>query len=40
MSVNRKIAEALEKLTCEHREVDYHHHTYEEDIGYTSVYVE
>lgn len=33
MSVNRKIAEALEKLTFEHREVDYHHHTYEEDMG-------
>ncbi len=33
MSVNRRIAEALEKLTFEHREVDYHHHTYEEDMA-------
>lgn len=33
MSVNCRIAEALEKLTFEHREADYSHHTYEEDMG-------
>lgn len=33
MSVNLKIAEMLEKLTFEHREADYRHHTYEEDMN-------
>ena len=33
MSVNLKIAEALEKLTFEHREADYSHHTYDEDMA-------
>lgn len=32
MSVNRRIAESLEKLTFEHRESGYRHHTYEEDM--------
>ena len=32
MAVNRKIAEALEKITFEHRETDYRHHTYDEDL--------
>ena len=32
MSVHRKIAEALEKLTFEHREEGYRHHTYDDDI--------
>ena len=32
VSVNRKIAEALGKLTFEHRETNYHHHSYEEDL--------
>ena len=33
MSVNLKIAESLEKLTFEHREADYHHHSYDEDMN-------
>ena len=32
MAVNLKIAKALERLTFEHREADYRHHTYEEDM--------
>ena len=32
MSVNRQIAESLERLTFEHREADYRHHTYDEDM--------
>ena len=32
MSVNRKIAESLERLTFENREADFHHHSYDEDI--------
>lgn len=32
MSVNRRIAESLERLTFEHREADFHHHSYDEDI--------
>ena len=33
MSVNRKIDEALERLTFQHREEDYRHHTYDEDMS-------
>ena len=33
MAVNRKIDEALKRLTFQHREEDYHHHSYEEDMG-------
>lgn len=32
MGANLKIAESLEKLTFEHREADYHHHSYNEDM--------
>ena len=32
MSIHQQIAESLERLTFEHREADYHHHTYDEDI--------
>ena len=32
MSVNRRIAESLKRLTFEHREADFHHHSYDEDI--------
>jgi len=32
MAVNRKIAEALKRIAFEHREADYHHHTYDEDM--------
>ena len=32
MAVNRRIAEALERLTFEHREEGYRHHTYNEDL--------
>ncbi|MBR1820261.1 MAG: helix-turn-helix domain-containing protein [Clostridia bacterium] len=32
MSVNRRIAESLERLTFENREADFHHHSYDEDI--------
>lgn len=32
MSVNRQIAESLERLTFEHREADFRHHTYDEDM--------
>ena len=32
MSVDRRIAEALERLTFEHREADFRHHTYDEDM--------
>ncbi len=32
MGVNRRIAESLKRLTFEHREVDFHHHSYDEDI--------
>ena len=28
-----KISESLEKLAFEHREADYHHHTYDEENG-------
>lgn len=31
MAVNQKIAEALKRISFEHREADYHHHTYDED---------
>ena len=33
MAVNRKIDEALERLTFQHREEDYRHHTYDEDMA-------
>ena len=32
MAVNQKIAEALKRISFEHREADYHHHTYDEDM--------
>ena len=32
MAVNRKIAEALEKLAFDNRETNFQHHTYEEDL--------
>ena len=32
MAVNRKIAEALERLALENRETNFRHHTYEEDL--------
>lgn len=32
MAVNQKIAEALKRITFEHREADYRHHTYDEDM--------
>ena len=32
MAVNQKIAEALKRVAFEHREADYHHHTYDEDM--------
>ena len=32
MAVNQKIAEALRRISFEHREADYHHHTYDEDM--------
>ena len=32
MSVNQQIAESLERLTFEHREAEYRHHTYDEDM--------
>ena len=32
MAVNGKIAEALKRIAFEHREADYHHHTYDEDM--------
>ena len=32
MAVNRKIAEALKRISFEHREADYRHHTYDEDM--------
>ena len=32
MSINRQIAESLERLTFEHREADYRHHSYDEDM--------
>ena len=32
MAVNRKIAESLARLTLEHREEQYRHHTYDEDL--------
>ena len=32
MSVNRRIAESLERLTFQNREADFHHHTYDEDM--------
>ena len=32
MNVNRQIDASLKRLTFEHREADYHHHTYDEDI--------
>ena len=33
MAVNRRIAEALERLTFQHREENYRHHTYDEDMS-------
>ena len=33
MPVNRKIDEALERLAFQHREEDYRHHTYDEDMS-------
>ena len=33
MAVNRRIAESLERLTFEHREADFRHHTYDEDMA-------
>ena len=32
MSLNRRIAESLERLTFQNREADFHHHTYDEDM--------
>lgn len=32
MGVKQSIAESLERLTFEHREADYQHHSYDEDI--------
>ena len=32
MAVNQKIAEALKRISFEHREADYRHHTYDEDM--------
>ena len=32
MAVNQKIAEALKRISFEHREEDYQHHTYDEDM--------
>ena len=32
MAVNRKIAESLARLTFEHREEEFRHHTYDEDL--------
>ena len=32
MAVNQKIGEALKRIAFEHREADYHHHTYDEDM--------
>ena len=32
MGVNRQIAESLARLTFEHREADFRHHTYDEDM--------
>ncbi len=32
MAVNRKIAEALKRISFEHREADYYHHTCDEDM--------
>ena len=32
MAVNRKIAESLARLTLEQREIDFHHHSYDEDL--------
>ncbi len=32
MAVNQKIAEALKRVSFEHREADFHHHTYDEDM--------
>ena len=32
MSVNRRIEESLARLTFEHREEQYRHHTYDEDL--------
>ena len=32
MTVHQKIAEALERLAFEHRETDFQHHSYEEDL--------
>lgn len=33
MSANLKIAQSLERLAFEHREADYRHHTYDEDMS-------
>ena len=33
MAVNRKIAEALERIAFQHREEDFQHHTYDEDMS-------
>jgi hypothetical protein len=33
MSANLKIAQLLERLAFEHREADYRHHTYDEDMS-------
>ena len=32
MAVNSKIAESLARLTFEHREEEFRHHTYDEDL--------
>ena len=32
MSINQQIAQSLERLTFEHREADFRHHTYDEDM--------
>ena len=32
LAVNIKIAESLARLTFEHREEEFHHHTYDEDL--------